>query len=149
MVANDPHLENGVPSFWYQTQLIYQNGRNITVSGSSVPGIPGIFSGITDYVAYGVTALTNDVADMYAEKLNEENTQYFFDGKWRDLKFRNETIKVRGQKDYKFTVKETHHGPILHSTDKDSNLAFCWANKVNTFKMIKAQADLYEATSVK
>lgn len=29
---------------------------------------------MTDYVAWGVTALCNDISDLYSEKLNEENT---------------------------------------------------------------------------
>ncbi|KAL4445465.1 hypothetical protein ABPG74_004539 [Tetrahymena malaccensis] len=149
IVANDPHLFNGMPSFWYQVQLIYQNERNITISGQSTPGIPGIFSGITDYLAWGVTALSNDIADLYSEKLNDQNTQYFFDGKWRDLKFRNEVIKINGYPAYKLTVKETHHGPILSSQYKDSNLALCWVNRIHSLNSLTSLYKLYEATNLK
>ncbi|EAS07883.2 peptidase S45 penicillin amidase (macronuclear) [Tetrahymena thermophila SB210] len=148
IVANDPHLFNQMPSFWYQVQLIYQNERNITISGSSTPGIPGIFSGITDYLAWGVTALSNDIADLYSEKLNDKNTQYFFDGKWRDLKYRNETIKIKGYPEYKLTVKETHHGPILSSQYKDSNLALCWVNRIHSLNSLTSMYRFYEATNL-
>lgn len=29
---------------------------------------------MTDYVAWGITALANDITDLYSEKLNDENT---------------------------------------------------------------------------
>ncbi|KAL4491323.1 hypothetical protein ABPG72_021709 [Tetrahymena utriculariae] len=148
IVANDPHLFNGMPSFWYQAQLIYQTERNITVSGQSTPGIPGIFSGMTDYLAWGLSALSNDITDLYSEKLNDQNTQYFFDGKWRDLKYRNEVIKIKGFPNYTLNVKETHHGPILSSQYKDSNLALCWVNRIHSLNSLNSFYKLYEATNL-
>ena len=47
-------------------------------------------------MTWGLTASINDNSDLWEEQLNQEETQYFVDGKWRDLKIIEETIKVKG-----------------------------------------------------
>ena len=53
--------------------------------GSSHPGIPMIFIGKTNHFSWGVTAVLSDVSDLYEEKLNKEQNQYYVDKEWRDL----------------------------------------------------------------
>ena len=42
------------------------------------------------------------------------------DGQWRDLKVREENIKVKGSAPVLFKVYETHRGPVFTREDKDS-----------------------------
>ncbi len=50
-------------------------------------------------MTWGCTTSRVDSADVWQEKLNEDETKYFTDGEWRDLKVVEEVIKVKGQPD--------------------------------------------------
>lgn len=80
-MASDPHLENGMPSHWYQVELIVQNKFAI---GASMPGMPCILSGRNNNFAWGVTILYSDGSDLYEEKLEmRENKMHFlFKKEW-------------------------------------------------------------------
>ena len=45
LLANDPHLDNSMPSIWYPLELVYS--QNEYVHGVSFAGIPLIFIGFT------------------------------------------------------------------------------------------------------
>jgi penicillin amidase len=110
LLANDPHLPFSVPSIWYQVHL---NDGKIDIMGVSLPGAPGVVIGRNNYIAWGLTNVMLDDTDFYIEKLDSTRTRYLFNGQWRDLKFRDEVIKVKGGKEIKFKVAETHRGPII------------------------------------
>lgn len=94
----------------------------INVIGAGVPGIPLYISGRNDHMAWGITAAHSDTADLYWEIINEENKQYFFDGKWRPLKLSKEKFYIKGQEDpLEFEFMATHKGPLLPE-DLSSNL---------------------------
>ena len=50
---------------------------------------------------------------------------YLHNGQWVDAEVRDETIKVRSQRDYHLTVMVTRHGPVI-SHDGDRILALQW-----------------------
>ena len=65
ILANDPHLENVLPSQWYQIQGVYQhNGRNFRISGVSIPGLP-LVVGKTNYLQIGITNVIIDNQDLW------------------------------------------------------------------------------------
>lgn len=78
-----------------------------------MPGMPGIAMGRSAFFVWGITAPLCDSSDLYQEKLNEDGTKYFLDGKWEDLKFINEPIKIKGGEVIDFKVPMTHRGPVL------------------------------------
>ncbi len=53
ILANDMHLQLGVPSIWYQQQLTIPGRMNVT--GVMFPGVPGVIVGHNDRIAWGVT----------------------------------------------------------------------------------------------
>ncbi len=129
ILANDPHLQIQMPSIWYEVDLSCaaeqpQMGKHVPgpyhVRGFSFAGVPGVIIGHNDRIAWGVTNVNPDVQDLYVERINPENPrQYEVDGRWVDMKVRQEVIKVaRQEKPAVISVRETRHGPII--TDQDS-----------------------------
>ncbi|MBK7821877.1 MAG: penicillin acylase family protein [Tessaracoccus sp.] len=121
LLANDPHLGAALPSVWTQAQL---RCRAVTeacpfdVAGFSFSGLPGIVIGHNPHIAWGFTNLTTDVADLFVE--NVDGDRYLYDGQWKDMAVRQETIKVAGGEDVTITIRETGHGPVV------SDLGYGW-----------------------
>jgi penicillin amidase len=123
LLANDPHLGHSVPSIWY---MIHLKAPGLDVSGVSLPGLPAVIIGHNERVAWGVTNTGPDVQDLYVESFNfRDPKKYLHNGEWVEGTVREETIKVRGARDYTFAVKASRHGPVVsHAGDRD--LALCW-----------------------
>ncbi len=95
LLANDPHLPLGLPSFWYQVAL---RGGGFQVAGVTFPGIPGILIGATSGATWGFTNAMADDADLYLETLHPSDPhRYLFRGEWRQVSVRDEEIRVRGE----------------------------------------------------
>ena len=63
---------------------------------------------------WGATTSRVDTADLWQEKLNEDETEYFVDGQWRKLEIIEERIAVKGASEEQvIRVKMTHRGPII------------------------------------
>ncbi|GAA3515464.1 penicillin acylase family protein [Aeromicrobium panaciterrae] len=120
ILANDPHLAPSMPGIWYQVGL---HCRTLTeacpydVAGFSFSGMPGVVVGHNARVAWGVTTMYADVADLYLEKVTGDTYQY--DGKALPIETRTETFKVAGGATEHITVRSTRHGPILSDLDDD------------------------------
>jgi penicillin amidase len=83
----------------------------LDVAGFTFSGVPGVIIGHNADIAWGFTNLGPDVSDLYLEKI--EGDRWRYDGRWRPLRTRTETIKVDGGDDVTITVRSTAHGPIL------------------------------------
>jgi penicillin amidase len=67
LLANDMHLSLRVPIIWYRAQLNYSEaGENISVTGVSLPGLPGIVVGTNGHIAWGFTNANLDNVDWVA-----------------------------------------------------------------------------------
>ncbi|AMO22334.1 penicillin acylase family protein [Ramlibacter solisilvae] len=117
LVANDPHLGLSSPAIWYFARLkapAAPGGKALDVIGATLPGLPMVVLGRTAGVAWGFTNTSPDVQDLYLEQVNPANPkQYRTPEGWADFVAHEETIKVKGQPDEKFTVLATRHGPVL------------------------------------
>ncbi len=117
LLANDPHLGISMPSIWYEVGL---HCTTVTpecpfdVVGFSFPGVPGVVIGHNADIAWGVTNLNPDEMDLYIEKVNPDNpNQYEFEGGWREMDVRSETIVVAGGGSEQVVVRSTVHGPVI------------------------------------
>ena len=83
---------------WHIQHLQYpQNGSNITLVGATLPGLPFVVFGRSDFLQWGLTASHSDVVDLYRERISENGKQYFLDGSWKDFpETLNHKIKVMG-----------------------------------------------------
>ena len=120
LLANDPHLGTSMPGIWYQVGL---HCRTVSpecpydVSGFSFSGVPGVVIGHNQDIAWGFTNLSPDVTDLYLEKV--EDKRWLYDGKLRPLKVRQETIEVRDGDDFRLTIRETKHGPLISDVSRE------------------------------
>ncbi|MEQ1756064.1 MAG: penicillin acylase family protein [Micropepsaceae bacterium] len=111
MLANDPHLPLTIPAFWYLAHLHWPGADAI---GGSVPGVPGIIAGKTRNIAWGLTTTGADVQDLYWEKLDPDNENFYMTpGGSAAFEARRETIKVRFGSSKSIRILSTRHGPVL------------------------------------
>lgn len=120
ILANDPHLAPSMPGIWYQVGL---HCRTVSaacpydVAGFSFSGMPGVVVGHNAKIAWGVTTMYADVADLYLERVVGDT--YEFNGKQIAVETREETFKVAGGDTETIKVRSTRHGPILSDLDDD------------------------------
>jgi penicillin G amidase len=111
MLAGDPHLPQTVPSVWYQVAL---SAPGLSVTGVSVPGLPGVLIGHNAHIAWSLTDTQNQAALFYAERTSKSRPgQYFWRGAWRRIRQVHYTIPVRGGSAAHLTVNITVHGPVM------------------------------------
>ncbi|CDH26803.1 Peptidase S45 penicillin amidase [Xenorhabdus bovienii str. kraussei Becker Underwood] len=120
LLSNDPHLRLQQPSPWF---AVSQRGANLHAQGMSLVGTPLIIFGSNEHIAWGGTALTADVQDLYIETVNPDRPSlYKADGRWLPFTQRTEEIRVRSGipdllypplKNVRLNIKETRHGPVV------------------------------------
>eukprot|EP01052_Picozoa_sp_SAG31_P000106 SAG31_NODE_3_length_45830_cov_42.279701_33_plen_304_part_00 len=113
LLANDPHLTMTAPAVW---MLIHLESPSYSAIGSALAGTPFVVIGKNSKVGWGVTNTGVDVQDLYI--IEEQSAHsYKLDGKPEKYKnYRTEIIKVKGDKDVRFPVKETVFGPVIVRT---------------------------------
>jgi acyl-homoserine lactone acylase PvdQ len=117
VLVSDPQTPVRNPSLLYEFHF---KGATFNARGIGVPDSPIILIGFTDRVAWGMTALGADQADLFVLETDASRpNQYRFDGQWRPMTIHRETIKVKGRAPVKYEVRETHLGPVA--------TAFCFA----------------------
>jgi penicillin G amidase len=125
LLAGDPHLPPSMPGIWYQVGLTLGDR---TVRGASLPGMPGVYMGQNDDVAWTFTNVMADVQDLFVERI--EGDRYRFEDDWRPLEVVREEIAVKGRATPEvLDVRLTHHGPIVNEAlgaDDAEPLALRW-----------------------
>ena len=82
---------------WACTAARSRRTARSTSRASRSPACPGVVIGHNADIAWGFTNLGPDVTDLYLEKVAGDRWRY--DGEWRPLRTRTETIKVAGGDD--------------------------------------------------
>jgi len=114
LLANDPHLGFGAPGFWYLARL-KTPAREI--AGATAAGVPLVVIGHNDRIAWGFTATTSDVEDLFIEKIDPADPgRYLTPQGSLPFETRRETISVRGAAPVEMIVRTTRHGPVLSDT---------------------------------
>lgn len=124
LLANDPHLGIQMPSIWYEIGLhcpAQGDEPAFDAVGFAFAASPGIIIGHNSNIAWGVTNVFPDVHDLYQIKVNPDNPlQYEWNGKWRDMTVREETINFGdGKPPLTIKVRQTHLGPIINDNEVD------------------------------
>lgn len=113
VLVSDPQTPVRNPSLFYEFHI---SGKTFNARGMGVPGSPILLIGFTMDVAWGLTALGADQADLFLLKTDPNHpNQYLFDGQWRDMEVRKETIKVKDGRERDITFRQTHLGPVVTS----------------------------------
>ena len=98
ILCNDPHLGLNLPSLWYEIQI---STPAFNAYGASFPGAPGVIIGFNDSCAFGFTNGGRDVRDYYEIKFKDDKREeYLFNGEWKKSRFRIDTIRIKGKKDF-------------------------------------------------
>lgn len=124
MLANDMHLGLSVPNIWYRAELRYE-GKNL--SGLTLPGLPLVIAGSNGRVAWGLTSVEGDFADLVAIE-EEPGAPGYYRTPEGILPFgtRTEIIRVRGGTDETVNVRTTVWGPVLPEPLLGRSVAVRW-----------------------
>lgn len=113
VLVSDPQTPVRNPSLFYEFHIA---GKTFNARGIGVAGSPVILIGFTENVAWGMTALGADQADLFVLKTDPNHpNQYLSDGNWVDMQVHNETIREKNGRARTLTLKETHLGPVVTS----------------------------------
>jgi penicillin amidase len=115
-----------VPSIWYQAAL---SAPGLSVTGVSVPGLPGVLVGHNAHIAWSLTDTQNQATLFYTEQTSKTRPgQYFWRGTWRQLRQVHYSIPVRGGPAVPLTVDITVHGPVM--TQAGQTTAVDWMGNI-------------------
>jgi penicillin amidase len=64
LIANDMHLDLGVPIVWYPARLKLDDGPMTDITGVTLPGTPAVVAGSNGRVAWGFTNSYGDFSDV-------------------------------------------------------------------------------------
>lgn len=125
IVANDPHLAVSMPPKWYQNHL---SAPGLNVIGLSIPGLPLVFSGRNDHLAWGFTNAMVDDVDYVAERVDPKNSNYYLeaDGRRVKFKYRRDTIRIKDQPDSLIDLRFTSRSCVVSDVHllKDPSILF-------------------------
>jgi penicillin amidase len=117
VLVSDPQTPVRNPSLFYEFHI---QGATFNARGMGVAGSPILLIGFTDRVAWGMTALGADQADLFVLETDASRpNQYRFDGQWRPMTAHQEVIGIKAREPIEYEVRETHFGPVA--------TAFCFA----------------------
>jgi penicillin G amidase len=127
VLMSDPQTPVRNPSLFYEFHI---KGRSFNARGIGVAGSPIILIGFTDRVAWGMTALGADQADLFLLDTDGAHpNQYRLDGAWKPMAVHHEVIKVKGSESIDYPIRETQFGPVA--------TAFCYARPADGEVAIK------------
>jgi len=110
VLVSDPQTPVWNPSFLYE---FHMQGKTFNVRGAGVAGSPAVLIGFNEHVAWGLTALGADQADLFILKTDPSRPdQYQVDGEWLTMTKREEVIKIKGVAPERRIIRETIFGPV-------------------------------------
>ena len=128
LLANDPHRGVTNPSLRY---LVHLNAPGYNVIGATEPAIPGVAIGHNGRVAWGLTIVGTDQADVFVETLNPENPdEALWQGEWYPLDVVVDTIPVRGEEPRVVEHRFSRHGPVFY-VDSANHVAYAVRSTAN------------------
>lgn len=128
MVANDMHLDLGIPNVWYRVELGWrEGGEERFVVGVTLPGVPAVIVGSNGHVAWSFTNATLDTGDVIRLEMDPERPWLYRtpDG-WRELEVVRERIEVRDGPDHEMTYERTVWGPVMEGRGVEGRWALAW-----------------------
>ena len=117
LLANDPHMSFSAPSIWYLARLELKQGGII---GGTIPGVPAILVGRSDYLGWGLTAAYVDDLDVYIERLNPDNAdEYKTANGFKPFVSRDSIIRIKDATAVTIKLQWSDNGPVLPGSHFD------------------------------
>lgn len=115
IVSNDPHLDARIlPGTWHPVGLFCPEAKAI---GGAIPGMPGILSGRTKHLAFGVTNAYGDSQDLYIEEGDPNNPNNYLDNDESiPFEVRETSVTVKYEESMMneiIKVRYTKRGPVI------------------------------------
>lgn len=118
LLAGDPHLSLRAPGDWY---LVRIETPDLTLAGATTPGVPLLLFGHNGALSWSFTTTYSDTQDLFIEDVDPDNPgRYKTKEGWRDFETREEVIEIAGEEPLHFTVRKSHHGPIISDVVDDA-----------------------------
>ncbi|CAK88128.1 unnamed protein product (macronuclear) [Paramecium tetraurelia] len=111
--ANDLHVDNSLPSQWYQAEIYYQMDNqeyNNYIIGGTLPGLPITLSGMSGrskYLYLDLNTLNFDGSDVYEEEItkNEKgNIFYKFNNQWIPIPLQQNSRNYQNKRVKRFNI---------------------------------------------
>ncbi|KPU83846.1 penicillin acylase [Marinosulfonomonas sp. PRT-SC04] len=117
LLANDPHMSFSAPSIWYLARLELKQGGII---GGTIPGVPAILVGRSDFLGWGLTAAYVDDLDVYIERLNPDNAdEYQTASGFKPFVSRDSIIRIKDATPVTIKLQWSDNGPVLPGSHFD------------------------------
>jgi penicillin amidase len=123
MVANDMHLDLGLPNIWFRMQLKWratEPGADAEFHewiGVTLPGVPALIVGSNRHIAWAFTNATIDTSDLVQLEFDPQDpSRYRTPDGWKSVEWSTETIQVHGDAPRAFPIARTVWGPIPNTT---------------------------------
>ncbi|MCI0376081.1 MAG: penicillin acylase family protein, partial [Gemmataceae bacterium] len=111
LLASDPHRAIALASLRY---LVHLNAPGWNVLGAGEPALPGVALGHNEHIAWGITIVGADQADIYVEEVNPKNpNEYRVGAGWQEFSIVRERIRVKGEEAREVELRYTRNGPVL------------------------------------
>jgi penicillin amidase len=113
LVANDMHLELGVPAVWYPMRLIVAaegDEPGLDAGGVTLPGVPALIAGSNGAIAWGFTNSYGDWLDVTRMSCPGGGVLLRPDGQREAFQRTLETIRVRGGAPVPLVIEEAPSG---------------------------------------
>lgn len=123
MLFQNPHLRFSGTHVLYEGHL--RSGQRWNISGATFFGFPFPIWAHNEHLGWSQTVNYPDITDVYVEKFDdpENPLRYAYAGGHRTATAWDESLKVRtagGVVSKTFTLRKTHHGPVLAVRGKES-----------------------------
>jgi penicillin amidase len=128
VVANDMHLDLGVPNIWYRVSARWTDaGQARRFDGVTLPGAPVFIIGSNGQIAWGFTHAALDVTDVVLVETDPSNPRrYRTPGGWREFESVQDEIRIAGAPARTLSHDRTIWGPILGTNHLGQTLALHW-----------------------
>jgi len=113
LLAGDPHIGFTAPGAWYEAHL---KAPGFEIYGYHQALSPFALLGHNQKFGWSLTMFQNDDVDLIQLK-NHPSQAYtvWHEGRWVELRARQETIRVRDGASVDITVHQSPYGPVLNS----------------------------------
>lgn len=129
MVANDMHLDLGMPNIWYRAHLVWRTaeGGQREMVGVTLPGVPGVIVGSNRRVAWAFTNAALDTSDLVLLEIDPDDPRrYRVPEGWREFEVIRETLAVAGEAPRAVEYRRTIWGPVLDAEGGLGPVALRW-----------------------
>lgn len=126
MVSNDMHLGLSTPNIYYQARLVVTDGRQIDLSGVTLPGTPFVVAGSNGNIAWGYTNSYGDWSDAVVVRPGSVPGTYRTADGDRPFDVYREVIDIKGGRSQVLEIRETVWGPVDDVDYPHGEIAVSW-----------------------